>query len=245
MPTRDLFPIRREVCSRFYKPEPKEYLDEFWDIYKRYIRGLLSSLSFVNCSSKLTRLEKLYVKPLQFGSDGSAIINKDLLERALRKYQAGSRESGEIISLLDEKHILESELDEIEKRLSFREYGGKDPANLKVRRHEIANRLRDLEKEIHFKMWSGRKDVKKSDDALKDAATASQMQLISHHVSIGRPLIPLVVSGDAGKGKTIALSKFAHEYLMGIEEQFENSTIDEVPTLHLPFFFRANIFQGK
>ena len=26
---------------------------------------------------------------------------------------------------------------------------------------------------------------------------------------------------------------------MGIEEQFENSTIDEVPTLHLPFFFRA------
>ena len=88
-------------------------------------------------------------------------------------------------------------------------------------------------------MWAEQKMVKKSVDALKDAATASQMQLISHHVSIGRPLIPLVVSGDAGKGKTIALSKFAHEYLMGIEEQFENSTIDEVPTLHLPFFFRA------
>ena len=47
VPFGEVVPVRPEVCSRFYKPEPKEYLDEFWNIYKRYIRGLLASLSFV------------------------------------------------------------------------------------------------------------------------------------------------------------------------------------------------------
>ena len=67
----------------------------------------------------------------------------------------------------------------------------------------------------------------------------NQRQFIHHHLQENASFKPLLISGDAGKGKTISISYFALEYVQTLEDLIENSTPYEMKTLQLPMFFRA------
>ena len=67
----------------------------------------------------------------------------------------------------------------------------------------------------------------------------NQRQFIHHHLQTNANFKPLLISGDAGKGKTISISYFALEYVQTLEDLIENSTPYEMKTLQLPMFFRA------
>ena len=51
----------------------------------------------------------------------------------------------------------------------------------------------------------------------------NQRQFIHHHLQENACFKPLLISGDAGKGKTISISYFALEYVQTLEDLIENS----------------------
>ena len=58
--------VKINTGNRLIENPKTEGIERMFSLYRRYVRGLASSLSFVRCASKLTRLGKLYTKPLEF-----------------------------------------------------------------------------------------------------------------------------------------------------------------------------------
>jgi len=193
-----------------------EDIERMFSLYRRYVRGLASSLSFVRCASKLTRLGKLYTKPLEFTPYFGGF--KKYVEEKLRLYDLEALRQRDFQSFLAEADMKASRNIESDQR---RQRGERGP--------------------VSFKKWKlfdkFRHDGIPID--LPPKNKINQRQFIHHHLETNVNFKPLLISGDAGKGKTISISHFALEYVQTLEDLIENSTPYEMKTLQLPMFFRA------
>jgi hypothetical protein len=184
--------------------------NNFYALYKKYIRGLKGSLSFVQCASKLTRVEKLYIKPLNF------------------KHQTKMNFQGAWKNLVGDQHTI---IDHKEMNKFLLNTYQKPTKGLKWTNFKKYNAK-------NFRNYLAHLDAIDNEHPT-EIRSVPQNELITKQLQHGRAFVPLVVSGDAGKGKTISLSKFALSYISSIETMFERRGLHENATLQLPFFFRA------
>lgn len=260
---------------------PKQ-LDEFNFLYKKYLRGLESCLSFTKCASKLTRVNKLYKKPLIFELQEKNSLNpfskfnadeRFVKQRDGHKCQyCGSRDDLEIDQIIPRIHGgLNQKTNWITScKKCNRNYGSDyskkftdlsndiilkiitDVTKQKYTSPEFLQFLNkylgvsNLDKSLKNHLKKGLKKLTVlGDNFAMEAVNETHIialddtTYLEHHLDSGLGIKPLIISGDAGMGKTVSITQFSLNYITKLNQLVEQNSFEQLNHIPLPLFIRA------
>jgi len=212
---------------------------DFWesssgDDYKNYLSTFLNSITHAKCASKLTRLSKLYSKPLVFIYQES-----QKARRPFRKEFTFNINDGELRKLQEEFDSRRKSIADLQ-----HEIGTLDPDT-------------DIIKQFYNRLTAERRMAKKLDKymgeilgSINHASFENRHHVTGegvvdhasfenwHHVT-GEGVVPLVINGGAGMGKTIRLTQFALSYCSKLSRSHDSTVDPSNFACPLPVFLRA------
>ena len=201
--------------------------DRFYSLYKKYISGICGSLSYTFCASKLTRVQKLYHKELIFTSKPVRHPSRNDIKNYIQEYQ---------------------ELTIVEKSNTTAKY-----RNLLNRYTDISKARSFLSdkhdynpaKKVYYK-WlteSPTETTQRMDEILNEnqptKGNFTHEDFLKYNLEMGIGTKPLIISGEAGMGKTVAMTNFALGYVSRLEEKIFENKINEIASIPFPIYLRA------
>ena len=235
---------------KFKQPERKD-LGNFFALYEKYLNALSCNLVFAKCASKLTRVDKLYSKELVFtttnktsGKDKvSSKIKKFLFDT--RKFEAYEKNKSIYVDLQNilyssEKDLPKSEIEMLNNKLAA--------INISIKKFEESTSPSDIyqakkERQIEWDRLDQerQKSVFTKNKDLQHKLT----DIININLEEGKVPKPLILSGEAGMGKTITTHQIALNYVSDLQHRVERYQTSNMLNLNLPIFFKAKkmIFQ--
>ena len=190
----------------------------FLNLYRRYIRAMSSILSFTNCAGNRTRTAKLFAPELRFYFD------KSMNEISERK-----------VSFLDTYISLKSKKPKINLDAYRKMY---DNENL-----ELAKSTNRYATKYNSKIYSkffNSAEKNNSETTNKDNEI-NFGQMVDFHIEEAKSIIPMVISGDAGMGKTTVMAQCSLSYFSRLEDKLDRflSVGEGMPSLPLPVVLKA------
>ncbi len=203
--------------------------DRFYSLYKKYISGICGSLSYTFCASKLTRVQKLYHKELIFTSkpDGTPSRNDIKTYIKSQKYYGKMVEkSNKTVKYSNFFNFVREDLQKSKSFLSDKhDY---NPA-----------------KKVYYQ-WSSEsptETTQRMDEILNEnqptKGNFTHEDFLKYNLEMGIGTKPLIISGEAGMGKTVAMTNFALGYVSRLEEKIFENKINEIASIPLPIYLRA------
>ena len=199
------------------KKEPEG--EEFIFLYKKYLRALTSSLSFTRCASKLTRIEKLYSKDLKFKPN----------LRSVADVEVSGLTNSVVTQALSEGLLMPLTM-------------AQKIANAAT---EQTNNEYVVEEPIHTNGEIGYAVVKSNTSSQIRFGDLEGNQVIRHLLANQTNLVPLVLSGEAGMGKTVSLTQFAFKMICRLEDMNHGDDDEMVRSMALPLFIRAKRYSNN
>lgn len=230
---RDLIGISKDknllkVHNEGFEPKSKSDLKKynlFLQSYNKYIQGLSNLTLFTHCASKLTRLDKLYKKPLEFSYTPHTSSNLFLLEKrlfALANYEISEKTDKNRAEI--DRRILNVAMIHFEEIL------------LILKRYKEKNETNEF-----TKIFS--KIITKLDRP-HPIRSINEQTLINQHQMKRKAFLPFIITGDAGMGKTISISQAFFDYVNKIKINLDSEVKQNLTSHHLPFFLKCKRFRN-
>jgi hypothetical protein len=258
---------RGKIISPDRKKNRLSYLDSekkerFSTLYSNYITGLKNCLSFEKCSGKLTRVNKLFHKPLNFpaisvGKDNRTSIH--LQPRITLDTKSGYISKN--IHALGEL-FKESNIPHTSKDIKGRNDGGhfldmyskfenhhslKYGSLHKYLYHKSVSpiektrilELRQLRNRLAHYMVPTPSHKQFTRSGEKQSFGIDSDEFIHYSINHGGNFIPLIVEGGAGMGKTISIKQISLKFITQIEKKLDNRALFQLKTVPFPMFLKA------
>ena len=192
---------------------------EYISLYKKYLRALTSSLSFTRCASKLTRVEKLYSKELEFKINRTNITEVKVAGLS-SSYVSQAISNGSLMMFAEANKIANAATEQTKEL-----YVVEEPANTNG--------------ELGYAV------VKSPKLSEKEALNLGSNEVIEHLLANQTNLVPLILSGEAGMGKTVSLTQFAFQMICKLEDMNNEKNDHKVLSMALPLFVKAKRYTDK
>jgi|GEM_PF-4620273 len=212
--------------------------------YKNYLSTVLNSITHAKCASKFTRVSKLYSKPLVFKLQES----QETQRRIGKKFN--TNDIAKMVNTNNKKYIMTQK--DAERFHRFR-------MALEDNEASIA-KLKDTLESVDSDTVSGRKlhnSIARKQDRIrsihdymgklfeKNQPKDLELNVIDHqsfenwHHATGEGVVPLVINGGAGMGKTIRLTQFALSYCTKLLRSHDSNDDPSNFACPLPVFLKA------
>ena len=226
-----------------FKKKEKQELEDFFALYKKYLNGLSCNLVFAKCASKLTRVDKLYSKELMFTTTNKS----NPKDRIYQKLEHMTNDNN-VIEYQEYEHK-KSVYNQLNQTLSEAKRIKLFPISeinaLSQKKQQIEKWISDFQKtnklsNFQTKYWSAMSKVRELgevDNSLN--LQHSITDIIQFNLEGGKVPKPLVLTGEAGMGKTITTHQIALNYVNELEHMVEIYEPWNMSNLNLPIFFKA------
>ena len=199
--------------------------------YKQYLSTFVNSITHAKCASKFTRVSKLYSKPLTFTFQTTEQGEVESDFKSFRKKFHLSDGSTFFLTQQEvenaRRRFAEMEKD-LDKQL-LKEYSAKKTYSEKT--GKIAYEKKNLQRLYEMAL---RYTHQKNEPTSLEATTFQRW----HHTNTAG-VVPLVINGGAGMGKTIRLTQFALSYAGDLLKMHEVAGKPTIAAHPFPVFLKA------
>ena len=201
----------------------------FLRLYRRYVRAMSSILSFTNCAGKRTRTAKLFTPDVKFSHiQKSELIKNKRFQIPLDSMNPSSMKKA--IKDHDKKFF-----NKIRKYWDLTE----------IKKYNESERDSNSVK-IDLLAYQKMNEMELDEKAEIKFYEANFNDISDLHLNEGKSVIPMIISGDAGMGKTTVMAQCSLSYFSKLENKLDGflSSGEDMSSLPLPVVLKAKRYSN-
>ena len=201
----------------------------FVSLYRRYIRAMSSILSFTNCAGKRTRTAKLFAPDMEF--------------RFIQKSELKENKRFQIILDSFNQSSMKEASKENDKKFFSRIKNYLDINEIKKYNKSERDSYSAKIDLLAYQKMAGMKFDKKADIKFP---VANFNDISDLHINEGKSVIPMIISGDAGMGKTTVMAQCSLSYFSKLEDKLDGflSSGEDMSSFPLPVVLKAKRYSN-